>query len=64
MLFLVDDTVPSSAIRHSDMNKEETDCDELIMTTSKALNGDTLKLFCLSILRNDVESRIKDVITK
>ena len=64
MLFLVVDTAPSSAIHHPDMDKEGTNCDELIWRTSQALNGNTLKLFCLSIFRNDVESRIKGVITK
>lgn len=42
------------------MNKEGTDCDELMMRTSEVLDGKTLKLFCLSFLRNDVESRIKE----
>jgi hypothetical protein len=46
------------------MNKEGTDCNELIMRTSQALNGSTLRLFCLSILRNGVESRIKQVINE
>jgi hypothetical protein len=44
------------------MDKEGTDCEELIVRTSQALNGNTLRLFCLSILRNDVETRIKQVI--
>ena len=57
-------TVTSSTILHPDMDKEGTNCDELIMKTSQALNGKTLKLFCLSILRNDMESRIKHVINK
>ncbi|KAM6495045.1 hypothetical protein JOM56_009668 [Amanita muscaria] len=54
---------PHYIVQLRDMNKEGTDCDELIMRTSQALNHGTLILFCLSILRNDVESRIKDVIT-
>ena len=44
------------------MDTEGADCDELIVRTSQALNGGTLRLFCLSILRNDIESRIKHVI--
>ena len=63
-LLLVDDVANYSAIRHSDMHKEGTRCDELIMGTSGALDGDTLRLFCLSILRNDIESRIKQVINQ
>jgi hypothetical protein len=63
---LLTSTVPaiSSTILHPDMHKEDTNCDKLIMTTSQALNGKTLKLFCLSILRNDVEICIKDVINQ
>ncbi len=49
---------------HPDMDKEGANCDELIVRTSQALNGDTLRLFCLSILRNDIESRIKHVINR
>ena len=44
------------------MDKEGANCDVLIMDTSRALNGDTLRLFCLSMLRNDIESRIEQVI--
>ncbi|KIL65055.1 hypothetical protein M378DRAFT_162626 [Amanita muscaria Koide BX008] len=54
---------PRYIVQLRDMNKKGTNCDELIIKTSQALNSATLKLFCLSILRNDVESRIKDVIT-
>ncbi|KIL65046.1 hypothetical protein M378DRAFT_11140 [Amanita muscaria Koide BX008] len=54
---------PRYIVQLRDMNKEGTDCDDLITRTSQALNGATLKLFCLSILLNDVESRIKDAIT-
>jgi len=59
-------TVPvtSSTILYPDMHQEGTNCNELILRTAEALNGETLKLFCLSILRNDMESRIKDVINK
>ena len=46
------------------MDKEGTYCDELITKTSQALNRETLKLFCLSILRNNMEARIKDVINE
>ncbi|KAF8334501.1 hypothetical protein F5887DRAFT_990881 [Amanita rubescens] len=55
---------PCHTIKLRDMDKEGTICDELILRTSQALDGDALKLFCLSILRNDMESRIKDVINK
>jgi GTP-binding protein EngB required for normal cell division len=55
---------PRSVVRLRDMNKEDTDCDELIISTSKVLDGKTLKLFCLSFLRNDVESRIKEAINQ
>jgi len=48
----------------SDMDKEGTNCDELITKTSQALDRETLRLFCLSILRNNMESRIKDVINQ
>ncbi|KAF8333732.1 hypothetical protein F5887DRAFT_993265 [Amanita rubescens] len=69
---IFDEEKPLEAVKHKprhtvklrDMHKEGTTCDELIMRTSQALNGKTLKLFCLSILRNDMESRIKDVINK
>jgi hypothetical protein len=64
MLLLVDDTATCSAIHHTDMHKEGTSCDELIMRTSQALDRNTLRLFCLSILRNDIESRIKQVINQ
>jgi hypothetical protein len=53
-----------SAICPLDMHKEGTDCDELIMITAKALNSKTLKLFCLSIIQNDIESHIKFVINQ
>ena len=49
----------SSTILHPDMHNEDTDCDELIVRTSQALDGKTLELFCLSMLRNNIESRIK-----
>lgn len=49
---------------YPDMDKEGANCDELIMRTSQALNGNTLRLFSLSILRNDIESRIKHVINR
>ena len=52
----------NSAICYSDMDKEGANCDDLILKTSQALGSETLELFCLSILRNDVESRIRDVI--
>jgi hypothetical protein len=53
------------AIRHSDMDKKGANCDKLIMSTAEALfMHETLELFCLSILRNDVESCIKDVINQ
>ncbi|KAF8522583.1 GTP-binding protein [Hysterangium stoloniferum] len=55
---------PRHVVRLRDMNKEGTNCDELIVKTSQALDGDTLKLFCLSILRIDIESRIKEVINR
>jgi hypothetical protein len=63
---LLTSTVPvtSSTILHPDMDQEGTNCDELLMRTSEALDGKTLKLFCLSIIQNDVESHIKDVINK
>jgi hypothetical protein len=63
-LLLVDDTPTHSAIRHSDMHKEGTNCDELIVKTSEILDRKTLELFCLSILRNDVESRIKEAVSQ
>jgi hypothetical protein len=63
-LLLVDDTATRSAIRHSDMHKEDTDCDELIVRTSEALDRSTLRLFYLSILRNDIESRIEQVVNR
>jgi len=62
LISMVTVTSGSSAILYPDMHKEGTTCDELLVRTSQALNGKTLKLFCLSILRNDMESRIKDVI--
>ena len=46
------------------MDKEDADCNELIVRTSQALNDDTLRLFCLSILRNDIDFRIKHVINR
>jgi len=55
---------PRYVIQLRDMDKEDTDCAELIMRTSQALDDDTLRLFCLSILRNNVESRIKQVINE
>jgi len=55
---------PRSVAELREMDKEGTDCDELIMKTSEVLNGKTLMLFCLSILRNDVESRIKEAINQ
>jgi hypothetical protein len=64
MLLLVDDAATRSAIRYSDMHKEGTNCHALIVRTSQALNRNTLELFCLSILRNNMESRIKQVINQ
>jgi len=55
---------PCYIVQLRDMDKEGTNCKELIVRTSQVLNGDTLRLFCLSILRNDVESRIKQVINQ
>ncbi|KAF8526615.1 GTP-binding protein [Hysterangium stoloniferum] len=55
---------PRYVVRLRDMNKEGTNCDELIVKTSQALDRDTLKLFCLSILRIDIDSRIKQVINE
>jgi GTPase SAR1 family protein len=55
---------PRCVVQLRDMDKEGTNCDELITKTSQALNGETLRLFCLSILRNNMESRIKDVINR
>ncbi|KAF8511734.1 GTP-binding protein [Hysterangium stoloniferum] len=55
---------PRYVVYLRDMNKEGTNCDELIVRTSQALDRDTLKLFCLSILRINIESRIKQVINK
>ena len=63
-LLLVDDVANCSAIRHSDMHKEGTRCEELIIGTSRALDGNTLRLFCLSLLRNNISSRIKEVINQ
>ena len=53
-----------SIICHPDMDDPKTKCDQLLVATSRALNRETLRLFCLSILRNDVESRIQEVISK
>jgi hypothetical protein len=50
------------AICHLDMDKGDADCNELIARTAMALNGETLKLFCLSSLRNNVEAHLKHVI--
>ncbi|KAF8508995.1 GTP-binding protein, partial [Hysterangium stoloniferum] len=55
---------PRYVVRLRDMNKKGTNCDELLVRTSQALDRDTLKLFCLSILRIDIESRIKQVINE
>jgi len=55
---------PRSVVQLRDMNKDGTECDELIVKTSSVLDGKTLKLFCLSILRNDVESRIEEAINQ
>ncbi|KAF8523354.1 hypothetical protein BU17DRAFT_63922 [Hysterangium stoloniferum] len=65
-LKLLDEVIhkPRYVLRLRDMNKEGTNCDELIVRTSQALDRDTLKLFCLSILRIDIESRIKQVINE
>jgi len=53
---------PHDVVQLYDMDKEGANCDDLILKTSQALGSETLELFCLSILRNDVESRIRDVI--
>ncbi|KAN0109796.1 hypothetical protein V8E52_008902, partial [Russula decolorans] len=55
---------PREVVQLRGMDKEGTNCNKLIVRTSRALNGDTLRLFCLSILRNDIESRIKQVINQ
>jgi len=55
---------PRAVVRLRDMNKEGADCDELIMSTSDVLDDKTLKSFCLSFLRNDVEPRIKEAINQ
>ncbi|KAF8525276.1 GTP-binding protein [Hysterangium stoloniferum] len=55
---------PRYVVLLRDMNKEDTNCDELIVRTSQALDRDTLKLFCLSMLRIDIDSRIKQVINR
>ncbi|KAF8514895.1 era-like GTP-binding protein [Hysterangium stoloniferum] len=55
---------PRYVICLRDMNKEGTGCDALIVKTSQALDRGTLKLFCLSILRIDIESRVKQVINE
>jgi hypothetical protein len=46
------------------MDKEDAECDSLLVKTAVALDGKTLNLFCLSNLRNDVESHIKNVINQ
>ena len=61
MLFHINST-GDQLNHHPDMHKEGTNCDELIVRTAQALNGDTLRLFCLSTLRNDIESCIEQVI--
>lgn len=63
---LLTSTAPatSSTVLHPDMHKEGTDCFDLIARTSEALDSKTLKLFCLSILRSDVEFCIKDIINE
>jgi hypothetical protein len=63
MLLFVHDSNPRP-MTHSDMNKEGINCNELIVRTSQALHGGILRLFCLSILRNDVVSRVKQVINE
>ncbi|KAI0251028.1 hypothetical protein BJV78DRAFT_502167 [Lactifluus subvellereus] len=56
--------MPHSTVELRDMHKPDTNCDDLLVETSRALDSKTLRLFCLSILRNDAESCIKDVITQ
>ena len=53
-----------SIICHLDMDDPKAKCGQLLVETSQALNREILRLFCLSILRNDVESRIQEVIAK
>ncbi|KAN0124046.1 hypothetical protein V8E52_002536, partial [Russula decolorans] len=55
---------PAYIVQLRDMHKEGANCDEVILRTSRALNGDTLRLFCLSILRNDIESHIIHVMNR
>ncbi|KAN0118210.1 hypothetical protein V8E52_005471 [Russula decolorans] len=55
---------PAYVVQLRDMHKEGANCDVVIRKTSHALNGKTLRLFCLSILRNDIESHIIHVMNR
>ena len=41
------------------MHKTDKDCDDLIMSTAKALNEEALKLLVLSTIRNSLKQRIE-----
>jgi hypothetical protein len=45
-----------------DMNKPNTDCDELLTSTAQALNKETQKLLLLSTQRNNADLCIEQVV--
>jgi GTPase SAR1 family protein len=55
---------PHYVIQLRDMDKKDANCNNLILKTSEVLNDKTLNLFCLSIIRNNMETYIKYAINQ